>query len=222
MGGIGKDKFGEEMKKNSKLAGVNEALPLVEVPAAATKWKFRSGMLFVTDETNPICLAKPSLTTEPSRFLIPHTCMHHYKMDVNVSTTQRTFGVLVKLRSESLAIRVMDSDLRRSFSRESRRFWCMVKNNRFLYFWFSILNRFSWFMRFSKCRFFLQRDRLADSRFDCIRLSFLSCEDRTARFEPCEPDPDPDPGLAGSLTRENSSSISLGVNMVSRTGKYED
>lgn len=114
----------------------------------------------------------------------------------------------------------MDSDLRRSFSRESRRFWCMVKNNRFLYFWFSILNRFSWFMRFSKCRFFLQRDRLADSRFDCIRLSFLSCMDRTSRFEPCEPDPNP--GLAGSLTRENSSSISLGVNMVSRTGKYEE
>jgi len=26
MGGIGKDKFGEEMKKNSKLAGVNVGL----------------------------------------------------------------------------------------------------------------------------------------------------------------------------------------------------
>ena len=28
MGGIGKDKFGEEMKKNSKLAGVNVGLIL--------------------------------------------------------------------------------------------------------------------------------------------------------------------------------------------------
>jgi len=94
----------------------------------------------------------------------------------------------------------------------------MVKHNRFFNSRFSILNRFAWFVRFSKCRFFLQRDRRADSRFDCIRRSFLSCVDRTARFDPCEPDS----GLGGSLTRENSSSISLGVNMVSRTGKQED
>jgi len=90
----------------------------------------------------------------------------------------------------------------------------MVKHNRFFNSRFSILSRFAWFVRFSKCRFFLQRDRLADSRFDCIRRSFLSCVDRTARFDSCEPDS----GVGGSLTRENSSCISVGVNMVSRTG----
>lgn len=80
----------------------------------------------------------------------------------------------VRYRSISLAKRAMDSDLRRSFSADNRRWWCMVNPSRFFNSRFSIFIRFNWFVRFSACLFFLILDRLADSRFDFILLNFLS------------------------------------------------
>lgn len=80
----------------------------------------------------------------------------------------------VRYRSKSVAKRDIDSNLRRSFSVDNMRLYCMVNPSWFFSSRFSILNRFKSFVRFSTCRFFLQRDRLADSRFDCILLIFLS------------------------------------------------
>ncbi|GFY86655.1 hypothetical protein Acr_05g0002940 [Actinidia rufa] len=52
--------------------------------------------------------------------------------------------------------------------------WCVTNSSRFVSSRFPTLKRFTWLLKFSKCFCFLMRDRLADSRFDNIRLRFRS------------------------------------------------
>ncbi|KAJ7952722.1 BZIP transcription factor [Quillaja saponaria] len=63
-----------------------------------------------------------------------------------------------------------------------------MKRNRFDSSRFSILNRFIWILRFSKCFCLRIRDRLADSRFDIIRLRFRSSVTEFVRFGSSESD----------------------------------
>lgn len=69
---------------------------------------------------------------------------------------------------------ICDSDLSRSFSVRTSWLWCATQRNPFNMSWFSILSRFTRFLRLSRCFCFLIRDRRADSRFDTIRLRFRS------------------------------------------------
>lgn len=66
--------------------------------------------------------------------------------------------------------------------------WCVTEPNRCLYSRFWTSNRFTSFERFSKCFFFLQRDRRADSLFDIIRFRFRSSVEQTAGLVSSEPD----------------------------------
>lgn len=71
---------------------------------------------------------------------------------------------------------------RRTLSVLTRWTWYDTYRNRFVSSRFSTLSRFTWFLRFSKCFCFRILDRLADSRFDSIRLRFRSSTTETGRF----------------------------------------
>lgn len=75
-----------------------------------------------------------------------------------------------------------------SFSPCKSWLWCLTRNSRFFSSWFSVLSRFTSLVRFSNCLFFLQRDRLADSRFDNMRFRFLSSAESVIRFVSSEPE----------------------------------
>ena len=76
--------------------------------------------------------------------------------------------------SDSFCRSMSYSDLSWLFSVCTLRQWYKKKRNRFESSRFSTLNRFAWFLRFSKCFCLRIRDRRADSRFDIIRLRFRS------------------------------------------------
>ncbi|KAF7136357.1 hypothetical protein RHSIM_Rhsim08G0090700 [Rhododendron simsii] len=80
-----------------------------------------------------------------------------------------------------------DSDRNRSFSLLTRWPWCVTIRSRFSSSRFPILSRFTWFLRFSRCFFFRIRDRLADSRFEIIRLRFRSSRINPVWFVSSEP-----------------------------------
>lgn len=76
--------------------------------------------------------------------------------------------------SHSLWRSISNSNRRYSFSRRTNWFFCIAKLSRFLICRFATLSRFTWLLRFSRCFCFRIRDRLADSRFDIMRLCFRS------------------------------------------------
>ncbi|EYU44519.1 hypothetical protein MIMGU_mgv1a016758mg [Erythranthe guttata] len=76
--------------------------------------------------------------------------------------------------SQSLCRRTAASDMRYSFSDRTIWDWCTTNRSRFISSRFPALSRFAWFLKFSVCFCFLILDRRADSRFDSMRLRFLS------------------------------------------------
>lgn len=124
-------------------------------------------------------------------------------------------------RSWSLAWRLKYSVVNRSFSLHNTWHCPKTEPNRFFSSRFCVSNRFTCTVRFSRCFFFLQRDLLADSRFDIIRLRFLSSTEKITRFEfEFEPS-EPEFGLwMGNSNRDKSSSISGAVNPVSGRGYW--
>ncbi|PSS36010.1 BZIP transcription factor [Actinidia chinensis var. chinensis] len=76
--------------------------------------------------------------------------------------------------AHSLCRSISASDTSRWFCLLTISLWCVIKWSRFVSSRFPTRSRFRWFLRFSKCFFLRIRDRLADSRFDIIRLSLRS------------------------------------------------
>lgn len=76
--------------------------------------------------------------------------------------------------SHSFCCSITDSTWSLSFSIRTIRLCIIIVCNRFIMSRFPILNRFTWFLRFSKCFCFLMRDRLADSLLDIMRLCLRS------------------------------------------------
>ncbi|KAE9466765.1 hypothetical protein C3L33_01327, partial [Rhododendron williamsianum] len=89
--------------------------------------------------------------------------------------------------AHSLCRSMADSDRNRSFSLLTSWPWCVTTRSRFSSSRFPILSRFTWFLRFSRCFFFRIRDRLADSRFEIIRLRFRSSGINPVWFVSSEP-----------------------------------
>lgn len=75
------------------------------------------------------------------------------------------------------------SDRSQSFSVRTRFNWCKRNCKPLFISRFSTLNRFTWFLNFSRCLCFRMRDLRADSRFDIIRLRFRSSIIDANRFE---------------------------------------
>ena len=74
----------------------------------------------------------------------------------------------------SFCRRSIDSAISRVESIWTARYWCETKHNWFFNSVFSSLSWFIWFVSSSNCFFFLNLDRLAESRLEIIRLRFLS------------------------------------------------
>lgn len=90
--------------------------------------------------------------------------------------------------SDSFFRSILHSDRSQSFSVRTLWQWYKTIRNRFVSSRFSTLSRFTWFLRLSMCFCFRIRDRLADSRFDTIRLRFLSSMAGTGGFGSSEPE----------------------------------
>lgn len=75
---------------------------------------------------------------------------------------------------ESFWQRMVRSDRSQSFSVRRLLQWYRRNCNPLFSSRFSILNRFTWFRKFSRCLCLRMRDLRADSRFDIIRLRFRS------------------------------------------------
>lgn len=90
--------------------------------------------------------------------------------------------------AHSFSRSIADSNRSRSFSLRTSWLWCVTKRSRFIISRFPTLSRFTWFLRFSRCFCFRMRDRLADSRFDIIRLRFRSSITEAGWVGSSEPD----------------------------------
>lgn len=90
--------------------------------------------------------------------------------------------------SDSLRRSMLCSNRSRSLSVLTCWQWCKTNCTRLVSSRFSILSRFTWFLRFSKCLCLRMRDLLADSRFDIMRLCFRSSTRAAGGFGSSEPE----------------------------------